>query len=217
MSRGPSEPVLAWLRQLIDKRGLNTAEVAAKCELPRARVRKILTGAEPMTLDELLKISTALEISPGDLGLPGSAAEAEAEPEPPPVRLAEDGETEGPKLGLDPWGNHPEQLIRVGFALACDFLFLADGSQLEGSGLPAQVAQQYRETNLPIRLDAAYHRHNAPRYDPGGITLTLSFDGLYDCRFPWSSIRQVVFLPAPAEPVAPAEPPSGKPRLRLVE
>jgi transcriptional regulator with XRE-family HTH domain len=207
-----SEPVLAWLRTMLDKRGLNTAAVAEKAGLPRARVRKVLTGADDMTVDELLKLTTALQISPADLGLPGAPAEAD---EPAAVAVADAPPEWTPNV--DPWGNHPEQLFRIGFALGCDFLFLLDPAQLADSGLPAFVLQQYQSSPLPIKLDAMYHQHNAPRYGERGVTLTLSFDALYDCTFPWSSVRQVVFFPVPVEPAAPPpEEPKG-PRLRLVE
>ena len=78
---------------------------------------------------------------------------------------------------------------------------------------------------MPIKLDAAYHKYNQPLYDATAITLTLSFDALYECRFPWSAIKQVIFYPlyeAPEDseednPPAPDEPsPSGGSHLRLV-
>lgn len=217
MDARPSDPVLAWLRQLIEKRGINTAALAERCQIPRARMRKLLVGAEPMLVDELLRVSTALELSPADMGLPEAAGEppeaAPTDPAPPP---------EGPRV--DPWGNHPEQLFRVAFGLGCDFFFLAAADQLDDSGVPGQTLAQYRGRELPIKLDAAYHGYNNPRFDDGGITLTLSFDQLYDCRFPWTSIRQFILYPAPPEPGAKPEPTDeapdegakGRPHLRLV-
>jgi len=223
MSRS-SEPVLAWLRTMSEKRGLNTAALAGKCGLQRGRVRKILTGEEEMTLEELLKLTTALEISPGDLGLPGSALLKETADEPSSAlgvvepEADQGGAGEGGKEAVpsvDAWGNHPEQLVRIGFALGCDFMMVATTSELADSGLPAQVIEQYRDGAVPIRLDAAYHKYNQPRYDERGVTMTLSFDALYECTFPWTSLRQVLFFPAPPRAVEPPAP--KKPSLRLVE
>jgi hypothetical protein len=203
-----SDPVLGWLRTLIEKRGLNTAEVANKAKLPRARLRKILTGSEPMLVDELLQLSTALEISPTDMGLPeGAGAEL---PEPDPDALPQ----EIAPVKVDPWGNHPQQLFQIAFGLGCDFYFSAEVAQLADSGVPAKVLDQFRDGNVGIKLDALHHQDNAPRYDPDGITLTLSFDRLYDCRFPWASIQQIVFFPLRPEP--PAQEGPKKPHLRLV-
>lgn len=211
MSR-PSDPMLAWLRKLVDTKGLNTAQLAEKCGLPRARVRKVLTGAESMLVDEFVQIANALQIAPKDVGLPDAAAET---PEEPPAPAAE----AVPKV--DPWGNHPQQLFRVAFGLGCDFTFVADADQLEESGVPRHVLSEFRGRQLPIRLDAAYHAYNAPRYDEAGVTLSLSFDSVYECRFPWASIRGIFFqapfaTAAREEPPEP-EPPPGRPRLRLVE
>jgi hypothetical protein len=199
-----SDPVLSWLRTLIEKRGLNTAEVAQKAKLPRNRVRKILTGAEPMLVDELLEISTALEISPKDMGLPEGTPDDLPEPEPQPVQ----------PVKVDPWGNHPYQLFQVGFGLGCDFYFAAEVAQLGESGVPANVLEQVRDGNIGIRLDAVHHRDNAPQFEDETLTLTLSFDRLYTCRIPWTSIQQVVFFPPRPEPPAQEEP--KKPHLRLV-
>lgn len=213
MSRA-SEPVLAWLRNLLAARSVNTAELAKKSGVPRQRLRRILLGTEPMLVDELFALTQALEVSAGDLGVPdGPSAPATTDPPAP----------EGPDLrGLDPWGNQPEQLFRVAFALGCDLLFTAETAMLTESGVPPYVLAQYREGQLPIELDAQFHGHNAPRYDADGITLTLSFDALYECRFPWASIRRMIFSPVPPEaeegspPEAPPEP-KGRPRLRLVD
>lgn len=189
----PSDGLLAWLRRLIETKQTSVAHVAAKTGLDRAHLRKVLQGAEPMTLDELLVVSQALEIQPTDFGLPAGTDVAEAPPPAPPPAIA------------DPWGNQPEQLFRTAFALGCDFYFTADTSLLADSGVPAAVlAKHPRE--LGLKMDAAYHQYNEPVYGPTGITLTLSFDALYTCTFPWRAIRQVVFWPAAPE-AAPAPPP----------
>jgi transcriptional regulator with XRE-family HTH domain len=218
MADRPSEQLLVWLRELIQRKGLNTAAVAEKAGLPRARVRKLLGGAEPMLVDELMQLSGALDITPGDMGLaqlddapegdvaPSSLAEAEADP-----------------VKVDPFGNHPEQMFRVAFGLGVDFFFLTDVAQLADSGVPQPVLAQYEGGELPIKLDAAYHSYNDPRYSEHGITLTLSFDQLYECTFPWSAVKQFILFPAePVQPAAPEPEPEpegtggGVPHLRLV-
>src|SRR5687768_9509365 len=120
MSR-PSEPMLDWLRQLVSGRGLNPAQLAARTGLPKARVRKILIGAERMLVDELAQITNALEVRPSDLGL---AAQADAEAEAPVEDADPDALPAPTDPTVDPWGNQPEQLFKVGFALGCDFFFL---------------------------------------------------------------------------------------------
>lgn len=218
MSERPSAPLLKLLRDLVKKKGLNTAAVAAAMGIDRARARKVLAGAEPMLVDELLQLGSALELGPEDLGLPSAPAEAEEEAPieatGPSLAVAEAQEEEGDVV-LDPFGNHPEQLFRAGFALGCDFMFLVAVDELVDSGVPPQVLRQYAGRELPIKLDAAYHRYNDPRYAPAGVTLTLSFDALYTCTFPWSAFKQFVFFPAAPEPER-AEPGPGRPVLRLV-
>jgi len=207
----PSQDLLEWLRSRITERGLNTAAVAESAGLPRSRVRRILSGAEPMLVDELLQLSQVLELSPSDFGLTEPEAE---EVGPAPVRVASRHE-EAP-VTADPWGNHPEQIFRFAFRLGCDFLFLASVEELDGSGVPAEVLSRYEGGEVPIKLDAAYHQYNAPRYESTGVTLTLSFDALYDCRFPWTSIRQVILTPVVPEADEPEEPEQQGPMLRLV-
>jgi transcriptional regulator with XRE-family HTH domain len=199
----PSEPVLTWLRTMITKRGLNTASLASATKLDRNELRKALAGSEPMTLDMLMLLSNALNLSPADMGLaPESVPPEEPKEEPARVPNAE--------LIPNPWGNHPEQLFRIGFALGCDFFFIADTSVLADSGVPAATLKSSGK-NLSIGLDARFHADNAPRYAEGGVTLTLSFDRLYDCHFPWTSIRQVIFFPAPPEAHKAPEPEAAEP------
>ena len=188
----PSAPLLSWLRDMLKQKGLNTAHVADASGIPRARIRRILDGTEDMTVDELMLLSDSLQLDPADLSSQAIAqAEAKADA---PVIEPED------TLGVDPWGNQPEQLFRIAFGLGCDFFFLADTTQLEGSGVPETVLKQYNGRELPIKLDAAYHKYNDPKYGPDGITLTLSFDQLYDCTFRWPAIKQFVLFPLAPEP-----------------
>ena len=216
----PSDPLLTWLRKHLADRGWNTARLAQAAGIERARARKILAGTEPMWVDELLGITRALELSPHDLegvDLPDPSSS----PATAPLRMAAAGEAV-PVTAVNPWGNQPEQLVRVAFAMGCDFFLLIDTAQLVDSGVPAAVLAQYRGRDLPIKLDAAYHPYNQPRYSPADLTLTLSFDALYDCRLPWSAFKQVIFFPLPPDPEPPATaeeapaPAPGVPHLRLV-
>jgi transcriptional regulator with XRE-family HTH domain len=222
-----SDPLLKWLRTLLQERKLNAAALAEMANIPRARARHVLTGQEAMTVEELLQISKALDLSPADFGL-GAAEEEQAEGAEPGTP-EEEAPAEKPApvavtgtVTLDPYGNQVRQLFEVGFGLAVDFLFIARTDALEASGVPRTVLDAHAGRDLLIKLDAAYHPHNNPRYDDGGITLTLSFDALYDCRFPWSAIHRLMFFPAPAPSPAEVEeePPEEKPKrphLRLVE
>ncbi|MCB9663171.1 MAG: hypothetical protein H6732_03590 [Alphaproteobacteria bacterium] len=201
----PTEPLLRWLRQQIDARGHTTASLAALLSRSRAEVRKLLTGQTPMLVEDLLALGEALELDASSLGVPAELPELPDLPEPAS------------------FANQTEALFRVGFDVAVDFLFLADTTKLDDWGGPDEVLEAYRDRELPIRLDAAYHRHMAPSFTPEGVEISLSFDRLYRCRFPWSAILRVVFVPdadQPAEVGAEPEPelaPSARaPHLRLV-
>lgn len=214
MSR-PSDPLLSWLRNLINERGLNTAAIATRADLPRARMRKLLAGGEPMLVDELLKISEALELSPADMGVPVDQLpdEDESEEAAPGLAVAEPDEQAGPDV--DPWGNHHQQLFEIAFALGCDFGFTAKPDMLGDSGVPQAVLDQHSGRMMLIQLEAAYHNYNDPRYDESGVTITLSFDALYTCRFPWTAIHQVLFTPTPFDEAG-GDPTDDGPHLRLV-
>ena len=112
----------------------------------------------------------------------------------------------------------------MAFALGADFHFVVDPTQLQDSGVPKQVLAGYQGRPMLIDMKAEYHPYNNPRYDEHAITLTLSFDGLYDCRFPWESVRQIGFVPqaesartrGPNTPTD-AGPKPKAPHLRLVD
>lgn len=212
----PSDSLIAWLRGKAEERGLNTAALATRAQLPRARVRSLLAGKDAMLVDELLAISQALELSPADMGLADPPAEEAGSPG-PQLAMIDEPEEVGPRV--DPYDNHHRQLLEVAFALGCDFALVAHPEELRDSGIPRAVLDAHLGRKMLIQLDAAYHGYNKPRYDEGGITLTLSFDALYDVRFPWGAIEQVIFTPVPWEDEPDSEeeaaPPPG-PRLRLV-
>ena len=210
----PSEQLLIWLRDIITRKKMNSAGVASMTGLDKGRVRKILAGQEPMMVDELLTICSSLNVTPSDMGL---GAEAD-------TVKATNGESSKPSWHLDPFGNHPRQLFEMGFALGCDFLFLAKTDDLEDSQIPEKVRAQHAGRNMAIRLDAAYHQYNEPEYYDEGVQLTLSFDALYRCRFSWEVIIQFVFFPESAEtnlvPTPPPEDPEPEEKpthLRLIK
>lgn len=220
----PSSPLLKMLRDWIKKKGLNTAAAANAMGVERARARHILSGTEAMTVDELLKLGNLLDLSPEDL-----AFGAEPAPKPSTVTPLRSVSATGaavlppdePDLVIDPYGNQPEQLFQTAFALGCDFMFVVAVDELGDSGVPASVLKQYQGRELPIKLDAAFHQYNDPQFSDAGVSITLSFDALYTCTFPWSAFRQFIFFPLPPDPAEEEEEeavPSdgGRPVLRLV-
>lgn len=203
-----SAPLIAMIRRISEERGYNVATLAERAQIPRKRLRQLLDGTEPMLVDELMQISTALELTPAEFGLTPESLDED----PPEITVLPGAQV----LTVGPWDPHTERLIQVAFQLGCDFLFTARTELLAGSGVPASVLKSYQGREFPIRLEAEYHKYNDPKYDPEGLTLTLSFDAIYTCHFPWESIRQVVFFPEPPAREEPKPAPTEKPSLRLV-
>ena len=217
MSESPSKPIVTWLRNVIREKSINTAELARLVEAPRAVVRAVLAGREPLTVDQLVGWTRALELDVKDLmGIAANAeqiAELEAEAPPPALALADNE-----PLLIDPYGLQAEQALKVAFEIGVNVSFLCDSRQLAESGVPAHVLERQPE-HLVIQLDAAFHRHNDPAYSEHGISLSLSFDALCRCTFPWSAISQVILHVEPPEPTESTpedEEPTGGPHLRLV-
>lgn len=237
MAGRPSEPLLALLRDVARKKGVNTASLARSIGVERAHLKQVLSGREPLTVDELIGIASALELGPEQLGgMPmagaadssaadaadaadadGAAAgdtaeDADDQPDAPDVpadggspSLAMVGEfgrgdPQADPIGhaADPYGNHAAQIMRLGLALGCDLHLLVETTDIQDSGVPPQVLAQFRD-RLPLRLDAAFHRHHDVRFLPEAVQITLSFDALYTCRFPWASIQQVTLFPLPPD------------------
>jgi hypothetical protein len=215
MSR-PSDPLLKLIRDFARKKSLNTAALAVESGIERGRLKHVLGGAEAMTVDELLLIANALHIDARTLGMQapdgpdglGAAHAAAVVPE-----------RDAPWL-VDPFGNHAEQALRLGFGLGCNLFLWLDSSTLEGSGVPQDVIASQGET-LRIQLDAAYHRHNKPVFHADHLQIVLSFGTtLHTVKLPWESFRQVALVPLPPQPQptlgdAPKGP--GRAHLRLVE
>ncbi len=200
----------------MDAKGQNTATLADKLGRPRAEVRRILTGAEPLLVDDLLRITEILGLTATELGLSGADA-------------VEDVPEDAPNADSDHWTNQTRLLFETGFRAGIDFAFTVAADQLGDWGGPEHVRKQHAGRELVIQLDSAYHRYMQPRYDEAGVALKIGFDGLYDCYFTWGAIRRVFFTPVPPEVAAPApEPPAppseptepgpkGRPTLRLVK
>jgi len=186
----PSEPLLQWLREMLDKKGMNTAHVANAAGIKRSRARRILSGTEPMLVDELLKLSEALDLSPADMGVPLDAPEL---PEP----ADDDPGPEDYEPQVNQWVNHHRQLIQIAFALGCNFAFWVHTDELGDSGVPRSVLDAHEGREMLIQLDAAYHKFNKPLYERDHILLTIGFDDICDCRFPWDAISRIFFMPAP--------------------
>lgn len=211
MAVPPSEPLLALLRDVIRKKRLTTAELADKLQVDRAMLKHQLAGKEPLTVDDFIRLSTALELTPQQLGV--------ADLPEPPLTLAAVGEAPEPgrEPGPDPLGNLPRQVLELGFALGIDLFLLLDTAQLGDSRVPPPVRARFPDS-LPIRLEAKFHRHNKPRFLDDAFECTLSFDALYTCTFPWTAFRQVTFnLPTEQEREAPQPPKPAGPHLRLVK
>ncbi len=121
---------------------------------------------------------------------------------------------------VDPFGNHAEQALRLGFGLGCNLFLRLDSSTLEKSGVPLDVIQSQGDT-LRIQLDAARHRDNNPIFHPDHLQIVLGFGTtLYTVKLPWESFRQVALVPLPPEPqptIDPAPKGPGRAHLRLVE
>ena len=233
MTDRPSDVLRVFLRKSIDARGWNTATVAQKLGVDRKAVRALLAGKRSLTVDAAADILRVLDLSEDELsvviGAVGGMVElSDAEVESTDategrIRPVPDVEVEAvlpPGFQLDPYGNHTDQILRIGFALGVDVHLLARINLLEESGIPKLVLDQYSDY-LPIRLDAAIHTYVKPRFFPDGVQLVLSFDTLRTCHLPWDSIEQVTLVPAALEPEEPdpeiAEEPTKGPHLRLVK
>jgi len=235
MTPSPSEAILRWFRDTLKAKDMNTAALANKVGAKRASVRNVLAGREPLTVDQLVLWGQALELKLEDLvgvDMPELPEEPEASEEVDaediagamgPTLLRAAPEEPSDKYEVDPYGLQGEQAVRFAFAMGVDFAFVVDSSQLADSGVP-EATVKANPKRLLIKLDAAFHRHNAPEFTDDELIVVLSFDALYTCTFPWSAVVQVVYFIEPPPPTTkkrddPPEPPEngGRPMLRLVK
>ena len=211
MANRPSEPLLVFLRDAIRKKGLTTAQLAETLKVDRATLKHRLSGSEPLTVDDFVLLTQALELTPEQLGLPASAETVPFPPETADTPAASDA------VGGDPLGNIPKQVLQLGFTLGVDIFLMLDAAQCKDSGVPPAVLGRFPDA-LPIKLEARWHAHNRPKFLDDGFECVLFFDRLYTVSFPWTSFRQVSFgIPADTpQPLELPEPPKG-PHLRLVK
>ncbi len=213
MDDSPSAPLIRMLREAAEARGLNTAALAKAAGVDRSELKQILAGLVPLSVDLFIKIAETLELGATDFTAlttrpPEDTAEAQLSP------IGHQEQAELPPI--DPLGNHADQMLRLGFALGCDIVFMLRTSDLEESGIPSSVTEKFPE-HLPVRLDAAFHQHNDPRFLPDHLVLKLSFDTVYECTLPWRAFLQITMIPLPPG-VPPADKPDAPgPHPRLVE
>lgn len=216
----PSEPLLVFLRDAIRRKGLSTADLAERVGKGRAEIKRALAGTDPLTVDDLVLMSQALQLTPAELGLvpPDAPQPTEDVPAPVPLRVAGDDPPEAPAGGPDPFGNLPEQVLRLGFTLGLDLMVECDSTKLGASGIP-KTALDANPKFMKLAFPAKYHKHNQAVFGAEAFGVRLSFDKIYTCALPWESIRGVSFI-LPAEepaPPAPAPEPTRRPALRVVK
>jgi len=201
------------IRETADDRGLNTAALAKAAKIGRGELKQVLSGQLPLTVDMFVGLAEALALGATDFST--LTAMAEAPTAAPTLSPVAHNEREA-LPAAEALGNHASQTLRLGFALGCDMIFMLRTSDLMQSGIPEDVREKFPD-HLPIRLDAAFHAHNDPRFLPESIGIKLSFDSIYSCDIPWDAFVQITLIPLATGPVQPAPEPPGGPHLRLVE
>ena len=188
--------------------------MASKLDMPKKAFRRVLTGADPLLVDDLLRITQILDLDPEQMGVPEG--------------IDDENMLGDEALGSDSdhWGNQPRILVETGFRVGIDFILVVDVAALGVEwGGPEPVRQRYLQAGqqLTLKLDALYHEHMKAEYEEDLLHITLSFDTLYRCKLPWGAIQRVVFDPLAPEPPEEEEeqapPESDKPAapfLRLV-
>jgi len=213
MDHRPSAPLIRMLREAAKNRGLNTAALAKRAGVDRGVLKQVLAGQVPLTVDLFISLAESLELGATDFS--ALATRTDAAPDAPTfIPVAHQEATPLPLV--DPLGNHADQILRLGFSLGCDMVFMLRTADLEASGIPGSVIEKFPE-HLPIRLDAAFHQHNDPRFLPETIVLKLSFDTIYECTLPWSAFLQITVVPLTSRPTQSEAPGDTGPHLRLVE
>ena len=207
----PSEPLVQFLRDAAERKGLNTASMATTLGISRSELKHMLAGTEPMTVDLMIGMAELLDLGPEDLGVMG----VDVPPTEPAIRSIKDGPSNA--QSYNPYGNHAEQILKLGFGIGCDMHIILQSERLEDSGVPAATLEQFPDL-LPIKLDAAFHHHNDPKFLPDAVTLVLSFDGLYTTTVPWNAFAQITLIPLEPEMMDDSDPTSSNgSHLRLIE
>ena len=190
----PSEPLVRLLRESVDRKGLNTAAIASALGVPRSELKHMLAGTEPLTVDLMIALAEILELGPEDMGMLNVEVPTEKSP------LQSFGvDTQGHTLPpIDPYGNHAEQILKLGFGIGCDMHIVLHSEHLGDAGIPEQTLTQFPDL-VPIKLDAAFHHHNEPKFLPEHVELVLSFDGLYTTQIPWNAFAQITLIPLEPE------------------
>ena len=209
----PSEPLVRLLRESVDRKGLNTASIASTLGVPRSELKHMLAGTEPLTVDLMIALAEILELGPEDMGMLNLEV-----PESTPPLQSLNVDSQGHSLPpIDPYGNHAEQILKLGFGIGCDMHIVLNSEHLSEAGIPEQTLTQFPDL-LPIKLDAAFHHHNKPKFVPEHVELVLSFDGLYTTQIPWHAFAQITLIPLEPEfRDEPDEPTQNGPHLRLIE
>ena len=223
MTESPSQFLMEMLRVASDSVGMSSAELANATGIDEERLEAIMEGREPITVDEFMLLALELELGLDELGLPMVPAPLDSDELSLGDILApgDSGDlAAGEEIAVvaDPGANQVAQVMQLGFALGCDIFFIAETEKLSESGLPEEVLLKFSE-QMPIRLDAAFHRHMAPKYSEEGLTLLLSFGSLYTCCIPWDAFTQVTLYPMAPQINAPPEeaPKPSRAHLRLVD
>lgn len=197
----------------MDRKGLNTASIATTLGVPRSELKHMLAGTEPLTVDLMIALAEVLELGPEDLTVLG----VELPEVPTPLQTVQSPVSITDLPPLDAYGNHTEQILRLGFALGCDMHILLHSEQLGESGIPEDTLTQFPDL-VPIKLDAAFHHHNDPQFLPECIQITLSFDQLVTAVLPWNAFAQLTLIPLESElPEIPEPPQRSGSHLRLIE
>lgn len=193
----PSTALLHLITTQLSAKNITTKALSQQTQLDKKVLKSVLSGEEPLTVDQFAIISQAIELDVS------SVAQLDIDKiEQNTVSTPSIAETTEQNWLPDPVGNHPMQLMQLGFALGCDFLFTANTKFLQNSGIPSAVLKKYQQ-NIPIRLDAAYFQYYRPQYHEQSLEIRLSFDAVYTCYFPWHAIEQVTFFVDEDEPIAP--------------
>jgi transcriptional regulator with XRE-family HTH domain len=209
----PSEQLVRFIREAAKQKGLNTASLAASTGISRNELKHVLSGSDPLTVDLMVSLAEALDLGPEDLTKLGM----EMPPAPEKLSAIRKHHALTDLPDLDPYGNHAEQVLRLGFGLGCDMHVVLHSERLEGTSIPAATLEQFPDL-LPIKLDAEHHHHNDPRFTPEGVQLVLSFDALYTTVIPWEAFAQITMIPLEPELGDVPEAPVGNhPHLRLIE